>query len=214
MMPNLPNKEQRALVVNEFLETISHYTKENLIQSFMATYKYPAIYYLDHPSNLNRKSLRVGQGPQHDSRALLFTDYFVFITKWADDPQKRKSYLAWFAKALTVGTLADYLGDVSYGITELLTAIGNKFLSSGKLLGKQPLPELMNPWSLIIPLRDIKVCENVKFGFLNLGEVLHISADIRHEGKREGYFSIGLDTYKWYKAVSKAREACSSKQSE
>ena len=127
------------------------------------------------------------------SRAYLFPDYFVFLTTWTDDEQTRSNLeFNWFIRTFTLEFLFEYLGDLTYGIISIFEGIGKSVSKSNfESIKGITSKELINPWSLIIPLHRVTHLELLTYGLKNKFGCIHLQTDLPNEGEKDLYVFLG-----------------------
>jgi hypothetical protein len=201
----LPLPENRKKSIAHFIQKVENYDRKDILLRASASVKQLAYFYYLTPPPYKDRPPKIGWGHGFHTKALLTTDFFLFLTRWTPDKKHRKSLAKYFAKELAADFFSSYLSDVSYGLSDMAVGIGERLFSASK--PGEAMVELANPWSVILPIDDITACERISFGFLNLDSVVQIKADHRYEGTREWYFVIGLETGQFRRKISQMLES-------
>jgi hypothetical protein len=195
---NLPSSDERAESIKEFFQLAKSYTKKDkLLYDEMAHYTFT-------PPPWEKGIFVVGLGSMYKSRGILFPDFFVYLTKWSANPnERRNTTINWFVKSISIGTIDNYLGDVTRGITYIIEELSKSVISSKDLLGNSAIKELANPWSIIVPLKRVTLVENIPWGWKGKAGCIHIKANLNFEGSREWYFNLGspMEIGKWVRTM-------------
>jgi hypothetical protein len=170
----------REKTINMFLGDLKNYRKRDRKFYETSALNKPVIYTLGKPPYTN-KSTAYGYHPRLDSRLILFPDYLVLLTEWT--PEKTESTSQMSAGSFLKGMASEGLSELTWGASDLVSAVARKVVPSEsmKLLGKHPEEMLPNPWSLIIPLADVFHIEIQKASFFLHYLYLHINH--RFEGE-------------------------------
>ncbi len=183
--------EQREKTIKLLFEDLPTYRRRDR-KFYEASSMQSSVYYvLGSPPYKKRKDLvACGWHPRLTSRLILLPKYLVYLTEWTPEKAEntKKITLGSFVKEVTVGTITEMAADFTWGATELLGMIGSAVIPKKALalLGKKPEEMLVNPWSLIIPLADIRQYEIAKAGFF----VHYLYLKIEH--RFEGPLNVGI----------------------
>ena len=199
----LSTADQRKSTLEMFLNTAKSYSKKDVqLSQFARLGGNNIVYYtLTPPPYKKENYMPIGHGYVFDSRIILFTDFLVYLTRWTPGKEHKQSFAKLFLKEVALGSVSEYLGDVTKGISFLVEGVAEHFIGSESVLGKEPELELGNPWSVILPLDDITACNLVKFGPLGFGSAMEIIANHRFEGLKQYYFHVIPDTEKWQRNI-------------
>lgn len=171
-------QEQREQTLALFLNDLGNYTKKDRKFSQKSSMQDPMFYVLGAPPYPKGTPI-AGQHPRLESRLILLTGYLLFLTQWSPEKaaETKKVTAGSFLKAMAT----EGASRLTFGVSDIVVGVGRAVAK--ELLGKDAEEMLANPWSLIIPLKDITSYELFKANFFT--HYLHMQVNHRFEGPFE-----------------------------